>query len=276
MNDLIISYRKLRHNRLLFAGIILLALLIAPVVVVLVYQPYSPTAIDIARRFQLPSWQHWLGTDNLGRDIAVRIFFGARFSLLISFLSLIIGGSIGIALGAFSGYYQGKIDTFISKFTEVQMAFPGVLLALMLLAVFGIGTLNTVVALSLMAIPRFTRISRSGFFKYRGSEFVRSAMVRGLSDWRIIWWHILPNLRYELLVTFSLTLATTIMSEAGLSYIGLGLQPPLPSMGRMLSDAQQNIFAAPHYILSVSGYLSLMIIGFTLLGEGLQQVNKYE
>lgn len=205
--------------------------------------PWTPQQIAVLFR------GHPLGTDQFGRDILSRLMEGTRVSFLVGALTVVFGLVVGGAIGSIAGYYGGKIDEVIMKLIDTQMAFPGVLLALMLIAVFGNSLQNLILALGVMSIPRFARISRSGFIKYRDAEFIKAARSRGAGDGRIIFLHILPNIVPELIVTSSLGFAGAVMSEAGLSYLGLGIQPPTPSFGKMLSEAQAEILQAGWYVL---------------------------
>ncbi|MCR4821732.1 MAG: ABC transporter permease [Treponema sp.] len=239
-----------------------------------IYLPYDPDFPDSACRFAGFSSSHLLGTDHLGRDLLSRLLVGTRLSLGIGFLVMITGCFIGLVLGSLSGYFGGWLDFLIQKLITVQMAFPGILLALMLIAVFGTDMKITIFALSLMSVPRFTRIIRSSFMKYKNSLFVKSARVRGAGSLRIIFYHILPNILPELMVTSSLSFALAILSESGLSYLGLGIQPPYASFGRMLNDAQRFIFRNPAGVLLPAFFLIAMVSAFNLLGDGISQVNE--
>lgn len=218
---------------------------------------------------------HLLGTDNLGRDILSRIMYGSRISFTIGILVVAFGLVTGTCIGAISGYFGGKIDEIIMKLIDAQMAFPGVLLALMMIAVFGNHLFNIVLALGIMSIPRFARITRSGFMKYRDAEFVKASRVRGASDLRIIILHILPNVVPDLIVTCSLGFASAVMSEAGLSYLGLGIQPPEPSFGKMLSEAQFYILQQPSYVMVAAIAISCLVMGFNMMGDGIQKVLQH-
>lgn len=199
---------------------------------------------------------------------------GVQISFLIGVLVVVCGGAAGIAVGSFAGYYGGRVDEVIMKLIDAQMAFPGVLLALMLIAVFGNGISNTVLALAIMSVPRFARMSRSGFMKYRDADFVKAEKVRGAGGLRIRFVHILPNLTAELAATASLAFAGAVMSEAGLSYLGMGIQPPDPSLGKMLSEAQDCILRAAWYVLIPAVIIAVLVLGFNLLGDGIQEVNE--
>lgn len=259
-----------KKNFIIGAGMVGFMLII--MLVGFVKLPYDPEAIDIQSKLSFFSMEHLLGTDQFGRDILSRIMLGARFSFLVGALAVAFGLVIGGAIGALSGYYGGKTDEIIMKLIDVQMAFPGILLALMLIAVFGTGLHNMILALGIMAVPRFARITRSGFIKYRDAEFVKAVRVRGAGDGRIIFRHILPHLVPDLIVTCSLSFAGAVMSEAGLSYLGLGIQPPTPSFGKMLSEAQSCMLQAGWYVLVPAAAITLLVMGFNLMAEALQEV----
>lgn len=255
-------------------GLALIAVMLLILCVSFFWIPYDTEAMDLVNKLASPSREHWMGTDQFGRDIASRIMKGIQISFLIGLLVVAAGGAIGVLLGACSGYFGGRADEVIMKVIDAQMAFPGVLLALMLISVFGNGVGNTILALSIMSVPRFARISRSGYMKLREADFVRAERVRGASNARIMFIHILPNLLSELAATASLTFAGAVMSEAGLSYLGLGITPPAPSLGRMLSEAQASLLRAPWYVLMPAGVITVLVMGFNLLGDGIQQVNE--
>ncbi|MCR5724880.1 MAG: ABC transporter permease [Treponema sp.] len=237
----------------------------------LFYLPYDPDFPDAAEKFAPISFRHLLGTDHLGRDVFSRILVGTRISFAIGFSVMVSGCTIGLLLGAASGYFGGWLDVLIQKLISVQMSFPGILLALMLIAVFGTDMWITVSALCFMSVPRFTRISRASFMKHKNSLFVKSAQARGAGHLRIMLFHILPNIVPELLVTCSLSFALAILSESGLSYLGLGIQPPTPSFGRMLNDAQRFIFRNPIGVLIPAFFLTALVTAFNLLGDGISE-----
>ena len=267
--------KKCLHNKNFIIGLCMVGLMVLVMVVGFFYMPYDPDAMDTENELQFFSAAHPLGTDQFGRDVLSRIMQGARVSFLVGALTVVFGLVVGGAVGAIAGYYGGKVDEVIMKLIDTQMAFPGVLLALMLIAVFGNGIQNLILALGVMSIPRFARITRSGFIKYRDAEFIRAARSRGAGDGRIIFRHILPNIVPELIVTSSLGFAGAVMSEAGLSYLGLGIQPPTPSFGKMLSEAQGEILQAGWYVLVPAAALTLLVMGFNLIGDALQEVTQH-
>lgn len=267
--------KKCLHNKNFIIGLCMVGLMVLVMVVGFFYMPYDPDAMDTENELQFFSAAHPLGTDQFGRDVLSRIMQGARVSFLVGALTVVFGLVVGGAVGAVAGYYGGKVDEVIMKLIDTQMAFPGVLLALMLIAVFGNSIQNLILALGVMSIPRFARITRSGFIKYRDAEFIRAARSRGAGDGRIIFRHILPNIVPELIVTSSLGFASAVMSEAGLSYLGLGIQPPTPSFGKMLSEAQGEILQAGWYVLVSAAAITLLVMGFNLIGDALQEVTQH-
>ena len=267
--------KKCLHNKNFIIGLCMVGLMVLVMVVGFFYMPYDPDAMDTESELQFFSAAHPLGTDQFGRDVLSRIMQGARVSFLVGALTVVFGLVVGGAVGAVAGYYGGKVDEVIMKLIDTQMAFPGVLLALMLIAVFGNSIQNLILALGVMSIPRFARITRSGFIKYRDAEFIRAARSRGAGDGRIIFRHILPNIVPELIVTSSLGFAGAVMSEAGLSYLGLGIQPPTPSFGKMLSEAQGEILQAGWYVLVPAAAITLLVMGFNLIGDALQEVTQH-
>ena len=267
--------KKCLRNKNFILGSCMVGLMVLIMVVGFFYMPYDPDVMDTEHELQFFSAAHPLGTDQFGRDILSRIMEGTRVSFLVGALTVVFGLLVGGAVGAVAGYYGGKIDEVIMKLIDTQMAFPGVLMALMLIAVFGNSLQNLIFALGIMSIPRFARITRSGFIKYRDADLNTAARSRGAGDGRIIFLHILPNIVPELIVTSSLGFAGAVMSEAGLSYLGLGIQPPTPSFGKMLSEAQAEILQAGWYVLVPAAAITLLVMGFNLIGDALQEVTQH-
>lgn len=239
-----------------------------------IFIPYQYDQIDTLNKFAAFSKEHFFGTDYLGRDVFSRIIIGMKISLRIGFSVMLLGFVCGTLLGALSGFFGGIVDSVISKLVDSAMAFPGILLALMLISVFGNGINVTILALFIMSLPRFIRISRSGFIKYKNSTFVKSAVAKGASSARILFVHILPNVISDLLVTCTLSFSLAILSESGLSYLGLGVQAPVPSFGRMLSEGQRFILQHPSQILIPAIFLILLVLSLTLIGDGITEVNQ--
>lgn len=265
-------WRLCLRKKSFIAGAVMVGAMLLLMVVGFFKTPYDPYAMDTPNKLQFFSAAHPLGTDQFGRDILSRVMEGAKFSFLVGALAVAFGLVVGGLIGAVSGYYGGKPDELVMKLIDVQMAFPGILLALMLIAVFGTGLKNMVLALGIMSVPRFARIARSGFIKHRDAEFIRAVRARGAGDGRIIFLHILPHVAPELIVTCSLGFAGAVMSEAGLSYLGLGIPPPIPSFGKMLSEAQNSMLQAGWYVLVPAAAITILVLGFHLMGDSLQEV----
>ena len=244
--------KRYLKNKSFLTGAILAFIMLGMLVVSLFWLPYDPEEMYLAPKLSLPSISHLMGTDQFGRDVMSRIMKGIQVSFGIGVVVVAAGGLV----------------------VDAQMAFPGILLALMLMCIFGRGLSNTILALSIMSIPRFVRMARSGFLKLREADFVKAERVRGASAPRIMFLHILPNLFSELTATASLTFASAVMSEAGLSYLGLGVAPPKPSLGLMLSDAQQTLLMAPWNIAMPAIVITLLVMSFNLIGDGIQEVTE--
>lgn len=256
----------------LILGCIILAFFLFIMFISFFYTPYDANQMRSEERFHPPGDRYLLGTDNFGRDILSRIMKGTQTAFFVGTISVVIGMLIGVILGALSGYFGGWYDRVIMKINETIQAFPGILLALMIVAVFGPGTINTIVALSITAVPGFIRITRSGFLQFKECNFVEAAKALGFSVWRILFRHILPNLLPTLIVAASNGFAAALLAEAGLSYLGLGVQPPEPSWGRMLHEAQNYLFKAPWYSLAPGFALLMLILGFNLLSDGIRDL----
>lgn len=267
--------KKLFRNPNFIIGFLMVTTIVLLMIAGFFYLPYDVNAIDVTNKLASASREHLLGTDHLGRDILSRSMQGARISFLIGVLVVLFGLIMGTCIGSVAGYFGGRVDEVISKLIDTQMAFPGVLLALMMIAVLGNHLSNIVLALGIMSIPRFARISRSGFMKYRDAEFVKASRVRGAGDLYIMVCHILPNIVPDLIVTCSLGFASAVMSEAGLSYLGLGIQPPMPSFGKMLSEAQNYILQAPWYVMIPAVAITFLVMGFNLMGDGISKVLQH-
>ena len=236
--------RFIRRKASLIGGIILLLFLLMALI-----GPFlctqDPNAQDIANKYAPPSWEHLLGTDNLGRDTLTRMVYGARVSLLVSFVGTIIGSAIGVALGVLAGYYGGWLDSLISRFVDFLLAFPGLLLAIVVVAILGSGLENTMAAIAFYSIPYIARMVRGVVLTLKGSEYVQACKVMGVSDARIIMTHIIPNSMSQIIVNVTLNLGTAILTASSLSFLGLGVTPPNPEWGAMLSTARDAIRSYP-------------------------------
>ena len=251
------------------AGLIITGIMLVIIIVGLFWTPYDPNAMDGSAKMQGPSFSHILGTDNFGRDIFSRVVQGAGSTFLIAAATVAIGLAIGTLLGAITGYYGGWLDEVLMRLNDSILAFPSILLALVLIAVMGPGKYNIIVALGILFIPSFARIVRTEVAKQKNTDYVRAAKLMGAGDIRILILHILPNIIPVLLSSIAIGFNNAVLAEASMSYLGVGVQPPDPSLGRMLSEAQGFLSGAPWYAISVGVAIIILILGFSLLSEGL-------
>lgn len=264
--------KKFLKNKSFVIGCILILFLLIAMIISMAGMKYDPIKMNYSNTFQKPNADHLLGTDNFGRDILSRLFAGAKTAFCVGLFTVMIGGLIGIIIGSFAGYFGGIVDEILMRIIDAQMAFPGVLIALMIISIFGTGMRNTIIALGIMAIPRFARMTRSGYLQYKETEFVKAAKARGANAFRVMYIHILPNILSSLVVTASLSFATAILAEAGLSFLGLGIQPPTPSWGMMLKDAQQFLYIQPECLIYPGVMITIMVLGFNFIGDGLRDI----
>ena len=264
--------KKTKRNINLTAGAVLLGIFLIILLASLLYTPFDPNKMNTQAKFQPPSFQHLLGTDNFGRDILSRVMKGSQTVFFVGFTAVVIGLVTGFTLGAVSGYFGGAADEVIMRLTDAQMAFPAVILALVLITVIGPGGLSTAVALGITAIPRFCRITRACFKQIKELDYIKAAKSRGASALRLIAHHILPNMVSSLIVTATLAFSAAILAEAGLSYLGLGIQPPQPSWGKMLFEAQAYLLTNPWYAFIPGSMITLTVLGLNLLGDGLRDL----
>lgn len=268
--------KRLFKNFSFKIGFFIITALFLLMVLSIFYTPFDPVAMNFKEKLQGVSTKHLLGTDNFGRDVLSRIMMGSRTAFLVGITTNIFGITFGLIFGSLSGYLGGWYDTIIMKITESLMAFPGILLALMMIAIFGTGMRNTIIALGVMSVPRFTRIIRSGYIKYKNYPFVNAAKLRGASTLRIMYVHILPNLLSSIAVTSALSFTGAVLGEAGLSYLGLGIQPPDASWGKMLNEAQPFLFSNPSYSFIPGIFITLLVLGFNLMADGARLATEEE
>jgi ABC-type dipeptide/oligopeptide/nickel transport system permease subunit len=264
------AWRRFRHHppAMIGLGIILTFVLLA--VLAPVISPYDPNAQDLASSIQGPSASHWLGTDQLGRDIATRLMYGTRISLLIGVLAVLIGLVIGVPLGMIAGYYGGWADLAISRFADMMFAFTSILLALTLVAVLGVSLQNVIIAVGISVIPVIIRLVRSSVLSLREEPYVEAARALGASNLRIITRHVFRNSLTPVLVHGTLSIGVSILLAAGLGFLGLGVQSPTAEWGTMLGEGRQFIFSAPHLTTFPGIAIFLAILAFNLLGDGLR------
>ena len=259
-------------HRSFVVGGILTALLVFAAALSLVWTPWSPYEIDMAAKLQAPDRSHWLGTDPFGRDITSLLLVGARNSILVGVIAVGIGLLAGTALGLLASARRGWVEELIMRLSDFTFAFPAILSAIMMTAVFGAGIVNSIVAIGIFNIPTFARITRASANALWAREFVLAARACGKGPWRITFDHILPNLLSVLTVQVTIRFAIAILAEAALSYLGLGTQPPQPSWGRMLAEAQTLLFQAPRLAVFPGVTIALAVLGINLLGDGLRDL----
>ena len=250
------------------AAIVLVTVLAAVVGPWLV--PFDPAAQELALRLQGPSGQHWFGLDELGRDIFARVLSGARISLLVGLVVVGVSASIGIVMGSVAGYFGGRIDEAISRLIDVLLAFPGLLLAIAMVAVLGPSLTNVFLALSLIGWVGYARLVRGQVLRARELEFVQAARALGATTPRILSRHVIPAALPAVTVQATLGMGGAILAEAALSFLGLGVQPPTPSWGTMLNYGRGHLLDAPHLTVFPGIAIAVLVLGFNFLGDGLR------
>ena len=264
-------HRALRHPSFVI-GSALTLLLVAAAALSLVWTPWSPYEMNLAGKLQPPSAAHWLGTDPFGRDVASLLLVGARNSILVGVIAVGIGLGIGGALGLVASARRGWVEELIMRLADFTFAFPAILSAIMMTAVFGAGIVNSIIAIGIFNIPTFARVTRASANAIGSRDFILAARACGKGPWRITIEHVLPNIASVLIVQATIQFAIAILAEAALSYLGLGTQPPQPSWGRMLSEAQTLLFQSPMLAVYPGVAIALAVLGLNLLGDGLRDL----
>lgn len=256
----------------LIIGGALVALVLGTAALSLVWTPHDATRIVVAMKFQPPSWTHPLGTDQLGRDVVSQLMVGARNSMAIALIAVLLGGSIGTALGLLAAAAGGWVEEAVMRLADFSFAFPALLFAIMLAAVFGPSLTNAVIAIAFINIPVFARVARASAAQVWTRGYVLAAQSAGRGRLAITWDHVIPNVLAPVTVQLTIEFAVGILAEAALSFLGLGVQPPTPSWGRMLSDAQTLLYLAPQLAIWPGLCIMVAVLGFNLLGDGLRDV----
>lgn len=266
------GWAKLRRNKAALFGGILILIYLGTALLAPVLFPGNPSAPNLARSLERPSLEHPLGTDELGRSILGRVIYGSRVSLLIAVGVISVGLLVGVPLGLVSGYYGGKIDFGIQRVTDTMLAFPGVLLALALVAVLGVGLKNTVISVGISMVPMYIRLVRGCALSVREQVYVEAARAVGTRDVVILLRHILPNVMVPITVQTSIGMGWAILFAAGLGFLGVGVQPPTPEWGAMLGSGRVYLFNSPHVATFPGIAIFLAVLGFNLSGDGLRDV----
>lgn len=260
---------KLVRNKPALIGLVILLILGALAILAPVVMPYDWKQQDILNRFKTPSADHWFGTDELGRDILSRVIYGARYSLVMGLSAVALSFLVGTLLGSIAGFYP-RTDSLIMRLIDIMMAFPGILLAIAIVAALGPGLLNIIIAIGINEIPGFARITRSMVLSLREREYVTAARVIGAGNVDIVRRHIFINLVSPITVYASLQVSTAVLVGATLSFLGLGIQPPTPEWGAMVSTAREYLAIAPHTFVFPTLAILVTVISFNLLGDGLR------
>lgn len=258
--------RQRKHSISFWFGVGIISLLALAACISFFWTPYDPNAMSAGERFAPPSLSHWMGTDNFGRDICSRVLIGMRTTFVIAAATVLIGTVIGTVVGALTGYFGGWVDEILMRLNDSLTVFPSILLALVVVSILGTGNWQLVLALGIVFIPSYSRVVRSEFIHLRHRDFVKSARLMGASHFRIILVHILPNIRGTLLSAIAVGFNNAVLAESSMSYLGLGVQPPEASLGRMLSESQGYLMSAPWYCLFPALMVVVMVMGVVMLG----------
>ena len=259
-------------NRSFVIGLLLTLIVAAMALLSFFWTPFDVTRLIVADRMQPPSVAHWFGTDHFGRDVLSMIMLGARNSIAVALVAVVIGMGIGVPLGCWAAARGGWVDEALMRFNDLVFAFPALLSAIMITAVFGPSAINAIIAIGIFNIPVFARVARAGALSIWPREYILAARAAGKNKTRITIEHILPNIANLLVVQGTIQFALGILAEAALSYVGLGTQPPMPSWGRMLFDAQTLMMVAPWLALFPGCAILLTVLGLNLLGDGISDI----
>ena len=263
-------FKELRKNSTAMLGLCILLVEIILVILAPVIAPYDYTAMDIVAAQQGPSAAHWFGTDELGRDIFSRVLYGGRYSISMGVLAVMISTTVGMTIGAIAGYFGGKVDNILMRLLDVIQSLPAMLLSIVLSAVLGPGYFNTILALSVNGMPASARMLRAQMMKVRGNEYIEAAQSINCSKFRIIVRHMIPNSFSPNIVQATMSIAHMIVMAASLSFIGLGVQPPTPDWGAMLTGARQFIRQCPHMVIFPGLAIAVTVLAVNLMGDGLR------
>ncbi len=263
-------WKHLRRNRTAVLGMGIIAVFIILAVLAPLIATHDPIRTDLSRALESPSREHFFGTDELGRDLFSRMLYGARISLNIGLISVGIGLLFGIPLGAVSGYYGQKLDLFIQRIIDIMIAFPGILLAIVVVTILGVGVQNVMIATGIASIPVYARLVRGSVLSIKKQGYITAARAGGMRDGRMMFLHILPNCLGPIIVQSTFQIATAILWAAGLGFLGLGAQPPAPEWGAILSRGRTYMRVAAHLTTIPGLAIFFMVLGFNLLGDGLR------
>ena len=263
-------WRRLRRSKTAVAGLVIVGVYLFLALCGPWLAPYDPYFQDLNLSYLRPCMDHWPGCDELGRDILSRLLYGARVSLVIQFWAVMISLVIGTFLGSVSGYFGGRIDEVVMRLMDIMMAFPGILLALAIVAILGPSLTNLIVAIGINSVPGFSRVARGAVISVKKNDYVTAARAIGESDLSILFRYVLPNAISPIIVQTTMRMATVLLTAAGLGFLGLGVQPPSPEWGTMLSAARVYLRSAPHVAVIPGVTIMIVVLGFNFFGDGLQ------
>ena len=269
-SPLALAMQRFRTRPVAVAGFVVIVLFVLVAVLAPVISPYSPIATSWSAIRKPPSFEHWMGTDENGRDVLARVLFGARASMLAGVISVLIAAGIGVPLGLLSGFLRGKVDVVIGRIADAMLSCPFLILAIALAAFLGPSLQNAMIAIGVTAAPVFMRVSRGATMDAATNEYVEAARALGNPSWRVALRHVLPNIVPPVMVQATLAIAQAIIAEASLSFLGLGQQPPAPSWGSMLNAAQRFLTQAPWLAIFPGAAIFLAVLAFNLVGDGLR------
>jgi len=264
--------RRFRRHRGAVAGAVIAVAFAAVALLAPWLAPHDPEAVQLAANLRPPSWSHLFGTDSLGRDVLSQTIYGARISLTIGFVSVSLALLGGVPIGALAGYAGGWADRLTMRFVDILVSFPTLLLAIIVITIFGPGLFNAMIAIGIAQVPLYARLTRGAVLKVKALDYVAAARASGAPARRILWRHVFPNCLPPLIVQSTLLFATAILSAAYLGFLGLGAQPPTPEWGTMLSKARDFLRVAPHVSIFPGLTIMLTVLGLNLLGDGLRDV----
>lgn len=267
-----IVIKSLLKNKSAMVGIGIIAIMVILSIIVPFISPYAYDQMDASSALAGPSWEHWCGCDFFGRDILTRLLYGGRYSISIGLFSTLVGSVAGVILGAISGFFGGKIDLIIMRILDIFQAIPSILLSILIAAVLGAGYEMTILALGVGGIPATARMMRASILSVRKNDYVESAIAINCKNSRVIWKYVVPNAITPILVSISNDMSRAVVSAASLSFIGLGVRPPMPEWGAMLSDGRNYIMSNPHLVLFPGIIIMIFVLAFNLFSDALRDI----
>lgn len=264
------AWLRLRKNTFAMGGLFILLVMVLAALFARWIAPANPNFQDYMHMMEGPSLSHPMGTDNFGRDILSRIIYGAQISLRLGLLGTLVGAVVGSLIGAVSGFYGGMVDSILMRLLDVQMAFPGILLAIVIIAILGVGEVNVILAIGVFSIPVFARMVRGSLLSLREQDFVMAARSIGVPNRRLVLVHLMPNALAPILVLATIRLGTAILTAASLGFLGLGVRPPAPEWGTMLSEGRAYMQLAPHITIFPGLAILVSVVAINLFGDGLR------